>query len=301
MAAKKGFTPGHYALDVDGKVWAMIKSCELPGIEGDVAEYQLATDNFATKAVTNFKYSAAKLEISLAQGKDLWTWLESAINKQSRFAQCAVILADADLNAMNRVDMEDVYITELGFPAFDASSKELASISVSLRPTRVRFSDASGKIQGNAGTGKLKNYGTNNFELQLGSFDPGKVKKVDAFKFENKVTENWLGKFNEPELLHTKLTRGDLTVEWSGDYAMELQKYADSLFRGGGRGQGAELDGTLSFLKNDMTQIGGLDFIGCTLKSFKMAKLAGADEKAATCSTVFAVETAKITDFDSET
>jgi phage tail-like protein len=301
MATKKAFTPGHFQLEVDGKSYAMIKSCELPGIEGDVAEYQLATDNFASKAITNFKYSAAKLEISLAQGKELWTWLESAINKESRFAQAALILADADLNAMNRVDMEDVYITELGFPAFDASAKELASISVSLRPTRVRFSDASGKIQGNAGTGKLKNYATNNFELQLGSFDPGKVKKVDAFKFENKVTENWLGKFNEPDLIHTKLTRGDLTVEWTGDYAMELQKYADSMFRGGARGKGSEIDGSLSFLKADMTAIGGIEFMGCSLKSLKMAKLEGGGEKAATCTTVFTVETAKITDFDADT
>lgn len=301
MPPKKGFTPGHYALEIDGATCAMIKSCELPGIEGDVAEFQLATDNFATKAVTNFKYSAAKFEVSIAQGKALWTWLESAINKQSRFGQAAVILADADLNAMNRVDMEDVYITELSTSACDAGGKDLAIFTISLRPTRVRFSDASGKIQGNAGTGKMKNFAVNNFELQLGSFDPSKVKKVESFKFENKVTENWLGKFNEPELLHTKLTRGDLTVEWSGDYAMELQKYADSLFRGGGRGQGAEIDGTLSFLKADMKPIGGFDFIGCTLKSFKMAKLAGAEEKAATCTTVFAVETAKITDFDADT
>jgi hypothetical protein len=300
--AVKPYSPGHFALSIDGVVCGHIKDVELPGIEGDVAEFQLATDNFATKAVANFKYSPAKLTIGLGQGKHLWKWLEAALNKGAVHKQCSIILADADLNEMNTIAMEDVFITECAFPAFKGDGKDLMQASISLQATRVRFEKAGGgKIQGTIGTGKQKNFTTNNFELKIGDFDESQVKEVDAIKWENKLTQNWTGKFNEPDLLHTKITRSDLTVTWAGSYAPKLQEFASSWFKDGKRSVGNEMQGLLQMLGPDLKPLGGIEFAGVGLKSIKYDKFEAGADKAFTVKTVFYVEHAKVTDFDADT
>ena len=274
MANKASHAAGRYAMDIEGKFAGFMKSCELPSIEGDVTEHNLATDNFVAKQIANFKYGACKIEIGLGMSGHLYDWIKAAMEKGATEKDCAIIVADFDYKAMNRVELFGCHITEISFPTHKGDAKDGYYITVGLQPATVRFADGDGAvIKGNL-IPKQKQISTNNFKFQLGwGLPTARVSEVAPSKWEAKSAMDHIGEHNEFTQHYTKLTVGDLSFTVSGADAYAWQKFADNWFRGGQRRMSDETTASIEILGPDMKNHGTIEMEGVGLKKIAAEKV----------------------------
>lgn len=301
MALAKPFSPGRFGFNVDGENIGYCKSCELPAIEGEVAEHNLATDNYIAKQVTTFKYGACKIEPGLGMGKVLWDWLGAAMDKGAIQKSCAVSIGDFDYKEVGRVELADCQITEVGLPAMKGEAKESVNVTVGLQPTYTRYVAGSGAdIRGKIGP-KTKNFAASNFRLTLGDFDPEGVKEIGAMTWKAASQMDHRGTQNEPGQIYTKLTRPDLEVTYTGPMAAELMKFADSWFRGGNRMQQHELSGTLELLDPTLQKaIAEVTFEGVGMKKIALDKVESNADKVNAVKVTWYVEQARLKRVDAD-
>lgn len=301
MALGKPFSPGRFGFNVDGENIGYCKSVEIPTLEGDVAEHNLATDNYIAKQVTTFKYGACKVEPGLGMGRVLWDWLGAAIDKGAIQKSCAISIGDFDYKEVGRIELADCQITEVGLPAMKGDSKDAVNVTVGLQPTYTRYVAGSGSdIRGKIGP-KTKNFSANNFRLSLGSFDPNGVREVGALTWKAEGKANAVGTTNEPEQIYTKLTRPDLEVTYTGPMAAEIMKFADSWFRGGNRMQQHELAGTLELLDPTLKGvIAEVTFEGVGMKKVNFDKQEANSNNLASVKVTWYVEQARLKRVDAD-
>jgi hypothetical protein len=298
--ATKPFSPGRFGFNVDGENIGYCKSVEIPTLEGDVAEHNLATDSFMAKQVTTFKYGACKVELSLGMGKTVWDWLGAALDKGAISKSCAISIGDFDYKEVGRVELADCQISEVSLPALGADKKESLYLTLGLQPTYTRYVAGSGaSITGKMGP-KTKNMSVNNFNLSLGDFDPNGVKEIGALKWEAKSQFDHRGNINEPGQIYTKLGRPDLEVTYTGPMATEIMKFADSWFRGGQRMQQHELAGTLELLSPELKPVGEISFEGVGMKKVAIDKLGSNEDKVAGVKVTWYVEQARLKRFEAD-
>jgi hypothetical protein len=292
MAIAKPFSPGRFGFNVDGENIGYCKSVEIPTIEGEVAEHNLATDNYIAKQVTTFKYGACKVEPGLGM---------AAIDKGAIQKSCAISIGDFDYKEVGRVELADCQITEVGLPALGADKKDGITVTVGLQPTYTRYVAGSGAdIRGKIGP-KTKNFAASNFRLTLGSFDPEGVKEIGGLTWKAESKLDHRGTQNEPTQIYTKLTRPDLEVTYTGPMAAEIMKFADSWFRGGNRMQQHELSGTLELLDPTLNGvIAEVTFEGVGMKKVALDKQESNGDKAAAVKVTWYVEQARLKRVDAD-
>lgn len=87
--------------------------------------------------------------------------------------------ADFDGDIVRSRTFENALITEIGFPALDAGSKNVAYLSLRLSPEAVRTQKAGGGIKA-APSVKQRPFVSSNFRVELQGLDCSRVSKVDA-------------------------------------------------------------------------------------------------------------------------
>lgn len=88
--------------------------------------------------------------------------------------------ADFDGDIVRSRAFENALITEIGFPALDAASKNVGYLSLRLSPESVRTQKAGGGAKLAPASLKQRNFQASNFRVELQGLDCSRVSKVDA-------------------------------------------------------------------------------------------------------------------------
>src|SRR5438270_43087 len=75
--AKRSYTPGNFALDLEGYSVAFLKKFSGLSMQGDVVANDLGPDNVQKKHIANIKWTPGKATIGIGMGKamyDSFTW-----------------------------------------------------------------------------------------------------------------------------------------------------------------------------------------------------------------------------------
>jgi len=294
MAGKASHSAGRFALEIGGKFAGLVKSVEYSSVDGDVAEQPTATDNYKSKYVANFKYAAAKCEISISQAGELWAWMKASMDKGAIAKDIALIIADFDGKAQNRIEMYQTHISEISLPAMGGDKKEAFCLTVGFQPAYIRFADGDGsKIQGSV-SAKHKDFSTNNFEFELDHAlfknACARVSEIGALKWECKSAFDQIGAKNEFTQHYTSMNVGDLDVSFSMADAWDLQKAVDAWFVKGDRGESHHMTAQLRLLSAAMKEVGSITFKGLGIKKFSMDKATAFEDKIGKAKVQFYVE-----------
>lgn len=189
----RNYSGGRFALELDGQVSALVKKLDGGGFTTDVAVTKLATSKVAQKSIGGITFDPFTAEVGLSMGQPLLDWINASFRGEHLRKAGAVIAADADNAARSRRDFTEALITEVGFPASDASAKETGNITIKWQAEKVDMSGGGGeKLQGNL-SAKQKLFLPSNFRFEMGGLPCQSVSKIDAFTFKQAAVQDPIG------------------------------------------------------------------------------------------------------------
>jgi phage tail-like protein len=179
---KRSYVAAKYALEIDGQFAGWIESVEgghaTSGVESGRAGIE-------QKRGPGVRYEDIRVNCGTGMSRNLYDWIQASFNHQYSRKNGAVIAADYNYNEVERLDWFNGVITEVGFPALDASSKDAAKMTIMISPETTRVSTRTGGRVG--GTYKndqaiQKKWLPSNFRLQIDGLEAActRVNKIEA-------------------------------------------------------------------------------------------------------------------------
>jgi hypothetical protein len=162
LSAPKFSTFSNFALEIDGKSAGSIK-----GVEGGSTQKEV------------------KLELGIGPGKELQDWVNLAFANKPVPKTAIAHACNQKFESMVVQELEDAHITEVRFPALDASSREPAYLTVKIAPQRVSYTKGSGKV-----VSPRSKEQPSRFSLDIPGLPSARVSKVESFSWKVSTKEH---------------------------------------------------------------------------------------------------------------
>jgi hypothetical protein len=188
-----------------------------------------------------------------------YEWIKDSYDKRFARKNGAIIAADYNFKQVSRLNWNNGLITEVGFPACDAASKDDAKMTVRIAPEYTRFMTGSqGALPTLAAKQAIqKKWLPANFRLQLDGCPAAcsRVNKIEALTVKQKVVENAAGGLRDYTKLSSYLELPDLVITTAEAESAELLQWHEDFVIRGNIQRLKERNGTLEFLAADMREI----------------------------------------------
>jgi phage tail-like protein len=239
----RGYTAGHFALDLDGNSAGWLQS-----VEGGHATSDVTGDDNDPK-----RHHPGDITLNCGTGmsKGFYDWISGSFNHNYTRKDGAIIGANYDHKEISRLEFKNGLITEIGLPALDGSSKDPCKMSIKVSPewTRQAKPDSTKKITGAYNETKQKMWLPSNFRLKIDGLEEActKVNKVEAIVLKQKNVETAVGGQRSYEKEPANLEIPNLVITIPESHADGFYKWHDDFVLKGNKG-GAEKNGTLDYL-----------------------------------------------------
>lgn len=257
-------------MELDGggtiDVTSYVKNIEggLPKAEStkeQMGNYNQPKHHLATRSV-----EPITVELGLTQANPIVKVVEDIINKRSHVRVSGHIFhADANHKVRFEQEFKRAIITEIGFPALDATGKDLAMIKLKMQPETASFDVGGGQDLPMGVMRMQKVWQNNSFRLDLEcngtKYDCDAATKIDALTIQLGAKPVQRGHFLLPEYMHSQVKMPRLSVHVPLFHANSLigwfRKVAntelgaadpDAKVDGSGKSSGYEATGCLTFL-----------------------------------------------------
>jgi len=253
ISNSRQLSAGHYALQLEGVSAGFLKSIDGGATFAEVIE-EGGIGGFTRKVPGRPKYENLELEAGLSLSPAFYELVSEFVKGGTGRHDGSVVAIGVDLKPQSELAYHDAFVTKVRFPWLDASSKEEASLGVTLAPEQLQWAPTQAS--------KLPSFGIHekwlrsNFRLELGSLPCNRVKKIEAFTVKTQVQEaddgSQGGFSREPgafEVSNLKVTisKADL-APWAD--------WFESFVIGGENGQDDELEGKITYLSPTLEPLG---------------------------------------------
>ncbi len=255
----RGYVAGRFFFTLDGVQCGFVKSIEGGDVTADVISEPAAAGAFPSKRLGPPRVEPFGMDVDLSMSGKWFSWIAGALAGTGRRQDGVVIACDFDNNAKSQREFTEALITEIGFPACDAASKDAAVLAVKFEPRTVRTVKGSGKLSWNFKNASQRLWLPSNFRLEIDGLDCSKVSKVDALTFKQ-TSKDEPGGLEVPNLKVTLPEASAQTwVAWHEDFVIK-----------GNNDQSKEKGGRLVFLSpNRQTEL--LTLVFHNLGIFRLA------------------------------
>lgn len=272
MAETRNFNLSNFLLDVGGKHVGQVYKVDPAKLQLDIAETKVGHDNLSMKSTANMKHSEWSADVGINMGKAMGDWIMSSFNKAHQYMDGALITANANFEAVRRIEWLQALITSVSFPKCDASSKDMGKVTVKWDAEQVRWAKGGGEKIDAAYGQKLKSWAVSNFRFELGSLPTKRVVSVDAIELKQKITQDVTGELKEAIKIPGSMEHPDIKLTISRVDEDAWAAWAKGWAIDGLSLQEHDLAGRLVYLAPDMkTELGELQFQRVGLKEFSFA------------------------------
>ena len=247
-AAERSYVAGRFALEIDGIAAGWMKSAEGGHATSDVVTEDIGGTLFAKKHIAGVKYEDFSINCGTGMSKGFYEWIKASFDHKPFRKNGAIHVADYDYKEMNTLAFSNALITEVGFPACDASSKDPAFMALKFAPEVTRFGQGSGKPL-DPGAKIQKKWLPANFRLTIDGLDCTRVNKIEAITVKQSVVER-LGQI-EP----TKLEYPNLVVTLPESSAKTFYDWHEDFVIKGNNSDASEKTGSLEYLTPDLKDV----------------------------------------------
>lgn len=251
---QRGYTAGRFALDLGNQFAGWISSIEGGHATSDVVVEKVGADMIQHKHLAGVKYEDISVSCGTAMSKAFYTWIQASLDRKHTRHDGAIITADYDQKEVGRLDFFHALITEVGFPALDAASKDAAKMTVKFAPEYTRMKPKTGAaINAPLGKGEQKKWLPSNFRLKIDGLDQAcaKVNKIEALTIKQKVVEHAVGELRDYEKEPASIEYPNLVITCSESHADQLYAWHEDFVIKGHNTQDKEKGGSLEFLTAD--------------------------------------------------
>jgi phage tail-like protein len=252
----RGFAAGHFALELDGQAVGILAAFQGGNAVADVIEFRDGTDpTFATKMPGTVHYEEITVVVGLAMDDAFWDWLGHMMDGDAQKKDGAIIMADFNYNAIRRLNFSDALVSEIGFPALDASSKDTAYLTVKIQPESTEWAPGSGKLVQPAA--KQKTWLVSNFKFAVGDLPSNRVNKIEAFTIKQQIKEFREGDDRIPTKVPGRIEYPNLVFYLPALDLPPWQDFFDDFIFQGNNSPEDELEGSIEYLAPDFKAILG--------------------------------------------
>lgn len=263
---KRSYTAGKFALDLDGDFAGWIQSVEGGQASADVVVEKVGADLIQHKHIAGVKYEDISVNCGTSMSKSFYEWIQASLDHQvKRVNSGAIITADFNMKEVGRLNFFQALITEVGFPALDASSKEAAKMTVKFAPEYTRQqAKTGGAVQSQLGKGQQKKWLPSNFRLQIEGLDDAcrHVNKIEGLTIKQKVVENPVGELRDYQKEPAHIEFPNLVITSSEAYADKVYQWHEDFVIKGNNDNSKEKTGSLTYLSSDLKELFTLEFYG---------------------------------------
>jgi len=255
---KRGYTAGRFAMDLAGQFAGWISSIEGGHATSDVVVEKLGGDMIQHKHLAGVKYEEVTVNCGTAMSKAFYSWIQASLDRKHTRNDGAIITADYNSKEVGRLNFFQALITEVGFPACDAASKDAAKMTITFAPEYPRVIPKPGSdVQAPIGTGEQKKWLPSNFRLKIDGLDNAclKVNKIEALTIKQKVVEDPVGEHRDYQKVPASIEYPNLVVTFGESHADDVYKWHEDFVINGNNGQDKERGGTLEFLTPDLKTV----------------------------------------------
>ncbi|HTP20840.1 MAG TPA: phage tail protein [Solirubrobacteraceae bacterium] len=255
-SANPGFAAPRYALELDG-----VHDCWLVNAEGgyatsDVVVEKIGADLIAHKHLASVRYEDLSLTFGEGMGPGLFDWMRSAVAREWRRKNGAVVTYDYDGKEVERLEFTNALLGEIDLPALDAASKDTVRMTVRCQPEYTRKRPSANTVVGAAATAAVqKKWLPSNFRLSIGGLDCTKVSKIEGMPVGLKVPQSAGGEIRDyaNDLAHLEIP--DLVVALAETGATTWEQWYEDFVINGNNGADKEKSGTLDYLDPSMRNV----------------------------------------------
>src|SRR5688572_1447267 len=133
MAIAGAYTSSRYFVELDGKAAGYVVDASGGEPVAAVAEAAPDASGVIKKELGAVGYEPIVLHVSTGAAKELYDWIAAVPARKQQPHDGALVLLDHNNREQARLTWTDGVISELVFPALDASSKDAAAIAVTIQ------------------------------------------------------------------------------------------------------------------------------------------------------------------------
>jgi phage tail-like protein len=250
VSNKRAYVAGKFALELDG-IATSFSSCPEGGdATADVVEEKQGADGLSRKHIAGVKYEDISISCGTGMSKGFYEWVKSSFDRKYARKNGAIIAADFDYKELSRRDFSNALISEIGFPALDASSKDAAKMTIKFSPESTRYKAGSGSQLKFSDPKIQKKWLPANFRLKIDGLDCTRVNKIEAITVKQKNVENPLGEIRGLEPASIEFP--NLVITLPDAFAKEFYDWHEDFVIKGNAGQESEKGGSLEYLTPDL-------------------------------------------------
>jgi phage tail-like protein len=264
MPIDRSYTAGKYALDLDGDFAAWVQSFDGGHCKAEVITEKVGTDIIQHKHIGGLSYEDISLSLGTAMSQTFYEWIQASVDHQyKRINNGALIAADYNFKETSRLNFFNALISEVGFPALDAGSKDAAKMSIKFTPEYTRaVRKQGGQVQGPLGKGEQKKWTAANFKLEIDGCPTACkwVNKIEALTIKQKVVKSQVGEQRDYQIECAHVEYPNLVLTVSESHADEFYNWHEDFVIKGNCTQDKERGGQLQFLSSDLKPLFTLTF-----------------------------------------
>jgi phage tail-like protein len=254
---KRGYVAGKYGIELDGIMAGWVQSVEGGHATAEVVQEKLGADHIIKKHISGVKYEDITVNCGTGMSKGFYEWLKSSFDHKYVRKNGAVVSADFNYKEYTRLNFFNALITEIGFPALDAASKDAAKMSIKFSPEYTRLVAKPGsQIAGSFKNDQViqKKWLPSNFKLEIQGLDCTRVNKIEAIVVKQKVVDNPVGELRDYEREPAHLEIPNLVVTLAESHANEFYNWHEDFVIKGNCFDNMEKTGAITFLTPNLKE-----------------------------------------------
>lgn len=261
-ADKRGYVAGKFGVELDGIMAGWVQSAEGGHATSDVVAEKLGPDHIVRKHIAGVKYEDITVNCGTGMSKGFYQWIKDSFDHKYSRKNGAVVAANYNHQEISRLTFSNALITEVGFPALDASSKDAAKMSIKWKPEYTRQTmnlGGGGSISGKFAMDQKvqKKWLPANFRLRIDGLDEPcqRVNKIEALVVKQKVIEHAVGELRDYEQEPATLEIPNLVITFPESHADLFYKWHEDFVIKGNNGDAAEKSGSLDYLTPNLQEV----------------------------------------------
>jgi phage tail-like protein len=295
---KKAYTGGRFAFELDDRKSAgFVSSIDGGQFKSDPVTYQQGSDFYVTRYAGRAKFDDITVSVGAAMSPTFWQWVSSSIAGKPQRRNGAIVGYDYDFCERTRRSFFNALISEIGFPALDAASKNAATLSIKLTPEWIKWEKGDGHQLGGGQAqdqmSKQKRWLTSNFRFQLDRFKGGdslRNCKIEAFTVKQNVIDNPVGSEKYARKAVGRLELPQIAVTFPESQVDDWMQWYDKAVREGNRKEQYTTGAIVYYASDSRTELMRIELDGISLLSVELDKYEAQKEGIATAKATLNIE-----------
>lgn len=233
----------HFALRLDTGEVTFLEKVQGGWIFAQVTREQQGPKGYLKKHIGKPKYEDFTIQVRSILSQALFDWIAASWTTHAPRRDGAILACDADFTIRSERMFSKALIQEVGFPALDASSKEVGALTVRFSPEKITFKKGGEKLPLGS-LSKQKLWQTANFRLEIDGLETKHVRRIKPFAIK-RLPSSKAGKIDYPDLIISLAQMGAQSwIDWHEDFVIQ-----------GNNDNQHEKKGLISFLTPDLKTV----------------------------------------------